>query len=102
MVHHSLEMKAFVVWLRYGTLSEVVEPPLRTFRQIFQITGVKVNSQFTIIRLWKDNGFHVVWKKRQCGRRACITEEMKEYLLREQTLKEWAPFSLINRTLKIE
>ena len=27
---------------------------------------------------------------------------MKEYLLREQTLKEWAPFSLINRTLKIE
>ena len=84
------------------TLSEVVEPPLRTFRQIFQITGVKVNSQFTIIRLWKDNGFLVVWKKRQCGRTACITEEMKEYLLREQTLKEWAPFSLINRTLKIE
>ena len=57
MVHHSLEMKAFVVWLRYGTLSEVVEPPLRTFRQIFQITGVKVNSLFTIIRLWKNNGF---------------------------------------------
>jgi hypothetical protein len=57
MVHHSLEMKAFVVWLRYGTLSEVVEPLLRTFRQIFQITGVKFNSQFTIIRLWKDNGF---------------------------------------------
>jgi hypothetical protein len=50
-------MKAFVIWLRYGTLSEETEPPLRTFRQIFQITGVKVNSQFTIIRLWKDNGF---------------------------------------------
>jgi transposase len=44
----------------------------------------------------------VVWKKRQCGRTACITEEMKEYLLSTQTLKEWAPFSLINRTLKIE
>ena len=57
MVHHSLEMKAFVVWLRYGTLSEVVEPPLRTFRQIFQFTGLNVNSQFTIIRLWKENGF---------------------------------------------
>jgi hypothetical protein len=44
----------------------------------------------------------VVWKKRQCGRTACITDEMKEYLLSTQTLKEWAPFSLINRTLKIE
>jgi hypothetical protein len=81
----------------------VVEPPLLTFHRIFQITGVKINSQFTIIRLWKDNnGLQVLCKKRQCGRRACITEEMKEYLLREQTLKEWAPFSLINRTLKIE
>ena len=57
MVHHSLEMKAFVVWLRYGTLSKEVQPPLRTYSQIFQITGVKVNSQFTIIRLWKDNVF---------------------------------------------
>ena len=27
---------------------------------------------------------------------------MKECLLSTQTLKEWAPFSLINRTLKIE
>ena len=56
-VYHSLEMKAFVIWLRYGTLSEDIEPPLRTHRQIFQITGVKVTSQFTIIRLWKANGF---------------------------------------------
>ena len=57
MVNHSLEMKAFVVWLRYGTLSEEVRPPLRTFREIFQITGVKINSQFTIIKLWKENGY---------------------------------------------
>ena len=56
-MYHSLEMKAFVIWLRYGTLSEDIEPPLRTHRQIFQITGVKVTSQFTIIRLWKANGF---------------------------------------------
>lgn len=101
-VYHTLEMKAFVVWLRYGTLSEEIEPPLRTFHQIFQITGVKVNSQFTIIRLWKENDFQVMCRRRECGRRACITEEMKQYLLSTQTLKEWAPFSLINRTLKIE
>ena len=56
-VYHSLEMKAFVVRLRYGSLSEVVEPPLRTFRQIFHVTGVKINSQFTIIKLWKENGY---------------------------------------------
>ena len=37
-----------------------------------------------------------------CGRRTCITEEMKQYLLSTQSLKDWAPFSLFNRTLKIE
>ena len=56
-VYHSLEMKAFVVWLRYGSLSEEVRPPLRTYSQIFQITGVKIKSQFTIIKLWKENGY---------------------------------------------
>jgi hypothetical protein len=74
-------MKAFVIWLQYGTLSEDIEPPLRTHRQIFQITGVKVTSQFTIIRLWKENGFQVMCRRGECGRRACITEEMKKYLL---------------------
>ena len=56
-VYHSLEMKAFVVWLRYGSLSEEVRPPLRTYSQIFQITGVKIKSQLTIIKLWKENGY---------------------------------------------
>ena len=56
-VYHSLEKKAFVVWLSYGTLSEEVRPPPRTFREIFQIKGVKINSQFTIIKLWKENGY---------------------------------------------
>ena len=56
-MYHTLEKKAFVVWLRYGTLTEEVRPPLRTFREIFQITGVKINSQFTIIKLWKENGY---------------------------------------------
>ena len=37
-----------------------------------------------------------------CGKLSFITEEMKRYLLSTQTLKEWAPFSLVNRTLKIE
>ena len=56
-MYHSLEKKAFVVWLCYGTLSEEVRPPLRTFREIFQITGVKINSKFTIFKLWKENGY---------------------------------------------
>lgn len=30
-VHHTLEMKAFVVWLRFGSLSEECHPPLRTY-----------------------------------------------------------------------
>ena len=102
MVYHSLEMKAFVVWLRYGTLSEEVQPTLRTYSQIFHITGVKISSQFIIIRLWKENGHQVVCKRSDCGRRTYITQEMKQYLLSTQTLKEWAPFSLFNRTLKIE
>jgi len=102
MVYHSLEMKVFVVWLRYGTLSEEVQPALRTYSQIFKITGVKISSQFTIVRLWKEISYQVVCRRSECGRRTYITDEMKQYLLSTQTLKEWAPFSLTNRTLKIE
>ena len=91
MVYHSLEMKALVVWLRYGTLSEEVQPALRTYSQIFKITGVKISSQFTIIRLWKENGYQVVCRRSECGRRTYITDEMKQYLLSTQTLKEWPP-----------
>jgi len=102
MVYHTLEMKAFVVWLRYGTLSEEVQPALRTYSQIFKITGVKISSQFTIIRLWKENDYQMMCRRSDCGRRTYITDEMKQYLLSTQTLKDWAPFSLTNRTLKIE
>ena len=44
----------------------------------------------------------MVCRRSDCGRRTYITEEMKQYLLSNETLKEWAPFSLTNRTLKIE
>ena len=64
-VYHSLEMKAFVVWLRYGSLTEEVEPPLRTYNQIFQVTGVKINSQFIIIRVWRENDYQVVCCRRK-------------------------------------
>lgn len=49
-VFHTVEMKAFVVWLRFGSLTAECKPALRKMREIFRITGVKLSSQFTIIK----------------------------------------------------
>ena len=42
MMNHSYETRAYVLWLRFGSIHEECDPPLRTHRRIFEITGVKV------------------------------------------------------------
>ena len=43
-VNHSFETRAYVIWLRYGSITQECDPPLRTHQRIFEITGVKVSS----------------------------------------------------------
>ena len=50
MVNHRTEARMFVVFLRFGSLTQECHPPLRTHRRIFEIMGVKTTTQFNIIR----------------------------------------------------
>ena len=59
MVNHSYETRAYVIWLRYGSIHQECDPPLRTHRRIFEITGVKVASQLTMIRNWRKYGYQI-------------------------------------------
>ena len=42
------EMKSFIVWLRFGSLTEEGEP-LRTLQEISNLTGIKRSSVFSVI-----------------------------------------------------
>lgn len=95
------EMRAFVVWLRYGSLIDNAKVE-HTFREIFELTGVKITTAFKICRLWEQRGFQ--FPKLQRGGKKCrwVTDEIREYLLSPQTLREWASYPISARTVKFE
>jgi hypothetical protein len=50
------EVKAFIVYLRYGSLDKEGEI-LRPMAQIRDMTGVRVSTCFSIVRAWRNKGF---------------------------------------------
>ena len=56
---HSHDVKAYVVFLRYGSLTEP-GPKWHTFSRIREITGVKINTAHYICKHWEKNGFQIV------------------------------------------
>jgi hypothetical protein len=101
-VNHNYNTRAYVIWLRFGSVTEECDPPLRTFQRIFEITGVKVASCMTIVRNWRRHGHEVVSLRGKWERKLWYTADMKKYLLDPQTLSDWAAYSLPMRVLKIE
>jgi len=94
MVNHRTEARMFVVFLRFGSLTQECHPRLRTHRRIFEITGVKPTTQFNIIRRWRENNYQVLPSKKGYDRKRCwYTQEIKDFLLDPNTLREWAPYS---------
>ena len=94
MVSHRVETRMYVVYLRFGSLTEECHPPLRTHRRIFEITGVKPSTQFNMIRSWRQNNYQVLPSRKGYGRKQCwYDEDIKSYLLDPDTLREWAAFS---------
>ena len=81
IMNHSLETRSFVIWLRYGSTTKECDPPLRSFRDISRITGVKVCSCMTIVRNWIKYGHEVVNYKGKYERKLWYTEDMKKFLL---------------------
>ena len=80
-MNHSYETRAYVIWLRFGSLTRECDPPLRTFKRIFEIREVKVASCITIVRYWRTRGHQIVslWGKHE--RKLCYTDDMKSFLL---------------------
>jgi hypothetical protein len=64
MVNHSMKNKVFKFWLRYGKMI------------------VKINSQFTIIRVRKLNREKAAYRRSDCEMRSYINEKMKQFLSR--------------------
>jgi hypothetical protein len=53
---YSNDTKAFVVYLRFGSLTQD-GPPQHSMAQIRDLTGVKLVSCYSIIRDWRKKGF---------------------------------------------
>jgi hypothetical protein len=79
--NHQPKIRAFVIWLRFGSIHEECKPPLRTYRYISEITGVKLQSCITIVRNWRRYGYQICNFKGTYERRYWYTDEIKEYLL---------------------
>jgi hypothetical protein len=102
VMNHSYETRAFVIWLRFGSIHEECYQPLITYRRIFEITGVKIPSQITMVRNWRKYG-HTICNFRGVRQiKYWYTDEMIKYLLDPETLRKWAPYSLSYRVLMIE
>lgn len=95
----SLEMKQFVVFLRYESLTEML-PPKRTFQQIQKITSVNYTTAYNVCKTWVLSGCKFIKKKQNF---ACKLEkpEIVAHLTKQKTLIEWAHLSLHQRALKI-
>lgn len=98
---YPLDLKAFVIYLRFGTLTNDC-PPIRTMEQVRDITGVKLKSCYTIVRIWRSKGFQITDGKVGHGHPHKLTPELEKQLINPKTLTEMAHHSLRSRVLLIE
>jgi hypothetical protein len=96
------KMKQFVVYLRYNKLNEP-GPKWHTYRQISEITGVKLNSVLSIVLIWRKNVYRII--NRRLGQRPRAkwqTPEIISYLTNHKILTEWAHLPLSARVVLLE
>ncbi len=90
---YSNDTKAFVVYLRFGSLTQD-GPPQHSMAQIRDLTGVKLVSCYSIIRDWRKKGFVISNGKLGVSHRTKVTVELEQQLINTKTLTEMAPHSL--------
>ena len=98
---YSNQTKAFVVYLRFGSLT-AEGPPQQSMAQIRDITGVKLVSCYSIIRDWRRKGLVISNGKLGVCRRRKVTVELEQQLINPKMLTEMAPHSFESRVLLIE
>jgi hypothetical protein len=91
----NLEMQAFIVFLRYGS---VIEPPgetKMTFKEVSDITKVHPSAINNVCRRCIANGYQIINKnKLRTNKHAKITPDIAAFIVNPKTLSDWAPYSL--------
>ena len=59
-----------------------------TAMEVFQMTGVKPNAQYMIIKRWLMNGKQVITRVHQRGREKMLSESDRVYIANPRTLME--------------
>jgi hypothetical protein len=55
---HTMDMMAFVIYLRFNSITEE-KVIARSRKEIFEITGVKPNTQSTMFARWRECGYKI-------------------------------------------
>ena len=84
-----------VIFLRYKSLKSDAEPWL-TATEVYRRTGVKMCSQWQIIKRWKANGY-IIAKKARPPRPRKLTPEQEQWLVSPETLQDMSHLSLKRR-----
>ena len=88
-------MQALVIFLRFGSLQSDEKTNLSAM-EVFKRTGVKVQSQQSIIRRWRERGFLIYLKKRP-GMNRMLNADQVRWLTNIDTLQSMAHLSLRKR-----
>ena len=101
-INYTLDQRLYVIWLRFGSLTEEGKPRM-PYRRIFEISGVKPVAAFRIVRRWRENGYKVLPSmKGTHPRKVWYTPDIKAFLLDPTTLRAWAPYSLQGRLILLK
>lgn len=83
-----------VIYLRFGSLEENCFQ-VRTPTQVFKMTGVKLSTQYMIIKRWLERGRRVVTLIGSKPRQRLLTYDQEAYLANPETLDRMRHMSLI-------
>lgn len=90
-----IETQALVIYLRFGSLNSDSKVWLSP-TQVFKRTGVKLCTQWAIIRRWRAREFTIV-KGENKGRRPSIAADDVRWIVARDTLESMAHLSLQRR-----
>ena len=99
--HFTLEQRSYVVYLRFGSLTDDSNP-IRTYREVSERSGIRISSCFRIVHRWRRDGRQIRNNCHGCPSNRKVTDEIQRQLVNPKLLQEWCHLSLVQRTLKFE
>lgn len=89
-------LQAMVIFLRFGSLQDD-SVKWHSATEVFRKTGVRLSTQWKIIRRWRERGFVIVRHKRK-GRQERLSKEQIDWLVDINTLQSMAHLNLRERS----